>query len=214
MKVALALLALIFQVTTPVPQTPQAPSAQPSLAPNIIEDVRISGNRRMSAETIKYNLQTKKGAELNSAIIARDVKALYALGYFDDIAVPDPETGPRGGKIVTFTVKEKPFIRKIDYKGAKSITNSDILDKFREKKVGLSVETPYDPTKTKKAEIVIKEMLAEKGHQNATVGEETEDVPPSGMNLTFVIMKDQKSKSRRSPSSVIRFSRTRRSNMR
>ena len=73
------------------------------------------------------------------------------------------------GKIVVFYVTERPIIRRIEYKGNKSITESDILDAFKDKKVGLSVESQFDPTKIKRAEVVIKGLLAAHGHQFATV---------------------------------------------
>ena len=64
---------------------------------------------------------------------------------------------------------ERPIIRRIEYKGNKSITESDILDAFKDKKVGLTVESQFDPTKIKRAEVVIKELLAAHGQQFATV---------------------------------------------
>ncbi len=41
--------------------------------------------------------------------------------------------------------------------------------RFKDKKVGLSVESQFDPTKIKHAEVVIKGLLAEHGRQFATV---------------------------------------------
>jgi len=43
-----------------------------------------------------------------------------------------------------------PQIRRIRYDGMHSISESDILDRFKERKVGLSVESQFDPTKIKK----------------------------------------------------------------
>src|SRR2546430_8619262 len=51
----------------------------------------------------------------------------------------------------------------------RSISESDILDRFKERKVGLSVESQFDPTKIKKAEVVLKELLGEHGRQFAKV---------------------------------------------
>jgi outer membrane protein insertion porin family len=73
------------------------------------------------------------------------------------------------GRIVVFYVTERPIIRRIEYKGNKSVTESDILDAFKDKKVGLSVESQFDPTKITRAEVVIKGLLAAHGHQFATV---------------------------------------------
>jgi len=161
------------------PQAVQTPD------PNRIEDVIVRNNRRIPSDTIKYNLQTKKGDILNMDVIRADMRRLYALGYFDNIT-PYEEEG-KTGKIVIFQVQEKPIVRSIEYKGAKSITRSEILEELRKKKVGVSQESPYDPTRVKRAEGVIKQMLAEKGHQNATITETTEQVPPNAVNLTFNI---------------------------
>jgi len=66
-------------------------------------------------------------------------------------------------------VTERPIIRRIEYRGNKSVSESDILDAFKQKKVGLTVESQFDPTKVKRAEVVIKALLADHGHQFATV---------------------------------------------
>jgi len=170
MKAALVFLTFLFsQVATP----------------NRIADVQIRGNRRIPTETIKFNIQTKVGDTLNLDIIRRDVKTLYALSYFDDVRV-DEEESP-SGLIIMFVVKEKPIVRSIDYKGLNSITKSEVLEKFKEKKVGLSVESPYDGARVRKAEVIIREMLAEKGRQNATVEAKTEDIPPNATAITFEV---------------------------
>ena len=170
MMVAYVLLTLILQ----------APNS------NRIESVEIRGNKRVPADTIKYHLQTKPGDTLNMDVIRRDVKELYAQKFFDDIRV-DAEEAKNGGLAVIFVVKERPLIRAVDFNGANSISRSDILDKLREKKISVSQESPYDPGKIKQVETVIKTMLAEKGHQDATVQTTTEDIPPNSVKLIFKI---------------------------
>ena len=81
------LMALVFG--TIEPQTLQ------TYDPNRVEDVRISNNRRIPQDTIKYQLQTKAGDRFNPEIIRADVKRLYAQGHFDDIRV-DEEVGKTG----------------------------------------------------------------------------------------------------------------------
>src|SRR5262245_57588514 len=177
MMVLTVLLALVFGVVEP--QTLQ------TFDPNRVEDVRVSNNRRVLQDTIKYQLQTKAGDRLNIDVIRADVKRLYAQGHFDDIRVEE-EDG-KTGKIITFWVKEKKTIRSVKYEGLNSITNSEVLEKLREKKATLSQESTYDPSKIKKAETVIKMMLAEKGHQDATIEATTEDIPPNSVAVTFKV---------------------------
>ena len=66
--------------------------------------------------------------------------ALWNTNRFDDIRL-ETEKGERGGIVVTFVVTERPVIRDIKYEGAKSVSTSDILDRFKERKVGLAVES-------------------------------------------------------------------------
>ena len=74
---------------------------------------------------------------------------------------------PKAGAFIVY-VKERPTIREINYTGLSSVSNSDVLDRFKERKVGLSVESQYDPTRIKKAEVTIKKLLSEHGRQFAT----------------------------------------------
>ena len=171
------LLALLFSGMRP--QALQTPD------PDRVEDVRVNGNRRIPTDTIKFNLQTKTNDRFSMDVIRRDIKTLYAMQLFDDIRV-DEDQG-KTGKIITFVVKEKPLVRSIKYEGLKSITTSEVLDKLKEKKVGLSQESPFDPTRIKRAEVVIKSMLAEKGHQDATIETTTEPIPPGAVAVTFKV---------------------------
>jgi len=84
-------------------------------------------------------------------------------------------------------VREKPTIAAIDYKGLNAVTQSDVLERFKKTKVGLSVESQYDPTRIKHAETVLKEMLAEHGHQFATTQTEVKTRPPASVNILFVV---------------------------
>src|SRR5437867_7423433 len=178
MSVLSVLLALWF--TGAEPQTLQTPPQN-----QVIEDVRFSHNRRVRSDTLKYQVQTKRGDVLNQAVIQRDVRTIYALGSIDDVKVYT-EDGEKG-VIVTFWVQERPYIRKVEYQGLKSLTQSDIVDKLREKKAALSQQTPYDETKAQRASLLIKSLLAEKGHQDAKVEVSTEIVPVNDVIVTFNI---------------------------
>ena len=151
----------------------------------VVESVQFRGNRRIPSTTLRVRIFTKPGDPFDETALRRDFMALYNTGLFEDVVlkVDDGEKG----KIVTFEVKEKPVIRSIEYKGNKSITTSDILDKFKERKVGLAVESRFEPTRIKRAEVTLKQLLAERGRQYAIVTVETKPIPPSSVALTFNI---------------------------
>jgi outer membrane protein insertion porin family len=136
----------------------------------IITNIQFQGNRRVHNDTLLARIFSRKGDVYTEDGVRRDFQALWNTQFFEDIRLEvEDDSNQPNGKILVFYVQERPVIRKIEYKGNKSITESDILDRFKDRKVGLSVEGAFDPTKIKRAEVVIKELLAEHGHQFATV---------------------------------------------
>ena len=117
---------------------------------------------------------------------------LWNTGYFEDIRFTREQT-PKGWRIIVL-VKEKPTIRTIDYTGLSSVSTSDVLDRFKQDKVGLVVESQYDPTRTKKAEVSMKGLLAEHGRQFATIRTEIRQIPPAAVGITFVVKEGPKVK--------------------
>jgi outer membrane protein insertion porin family len=157
-------------------------------AQRTVEDVQIIGNRRLRKEDILYWIQIRQGDPFTEAQLQRDMQAILQLGFFDKVKSRVYwEEGPRGGVVVIFEVKELPIIRDLQFEGIHSIAESDILKAFRERHVGVSKESIYDPVKARTAVRVIKELLASHGHPNATVEQKREDISQTSIGLTFVI---------------------------
>ena len=167
-----------------------AQRAQPGgAAQYVITRIEFQGNRRVQSATLSARMFSRVGDPYSEDTVRRDFQALWNTQFFEDIRleVEDSPDQPYG-KILIFYVKERPIIRRIEYKGNHSITESDILDAFKDKKVGLSVESQFDPTKIKRAEVVIKGLLAEHGRQFAKVKPTYERIPASNaVKLVFNI---------------------------
>jgi len=174
-------------------ETPKE-AAAPVVNPNgqVIEAFEFRGAKRVPQDTLKALIISKPGDLYNEETLRRDFMILWNTGRFDDIRL-EAEPG-RLGLIVRFVVTERRVIRSIEYPGAKSVTVSEILDRFKERKVGLSVESQYDPNKIQRAAVVLKEYLAERGRQYATVEPQIEQIPPSSLKVTFVVNEGPKVK--------------------
>jgi outer membrane protein insertion porin family len=174
-----------------VPKAPEAPAPAPE--GNVIEAIEFRGARRVPQDTLRALIFSKKGDVFNEDALHRDFMALWNTGRFDDIRL---ETEPgKSGLLVRFVVTERRVIRTIKYgPGMKSVTVSEVLDRFKERKVGLSVESQYDPNKVQRAAVVLKEYLAERGRQFATVDPEIRQVPPSSLEVTFNVNEGPKVK--------------------
>jgi outer membrane protein insertion porin family len=136
----------------------------------VVERIEFVGNRRIPSETLKAKIFTRAGDAYSEDTLRRDFQALWNTQYFEDIKLEVEDSSDRpNAKIIVFTVRERPVIRRIEYKGNKSVSESDILERFKDRKVGLSVESQFDPTRIKKAEVVLRELLSEHGRQFAEV---------------------------------------------
>lgn len=161
-------------------------------AQELIQEIQIHGNRRIPAETIRARIFSRAGDVYDEAALQRDFHSLWNTGFFEEIRF-EREEAPKGWRIHIY-VKEKPTIRAIEYKGLNSVSVSDVLDRYKERKVGLTVENQYDPTKIKKAEVVLKELLSEHGRQFATIRSEVRPIPPASVGVTFVVKEGPKVK--------------------
>src|SRR6476620_1436560 len=181
------LFGLVFLIAVFVSfATPRRVNAQTQQ--RIVENVDIIGNRRLRKDDILYYIQTRPGDPYNVDQVQRDYQTLLSLTFFDKTATRVlTENGPRGGVNIIFEVKELPIIRDLTFEGLHSVQESDILKAFRERRVGVSKESIYDPVKVQTAMRVIKELLAAGGHPNATVEERTEEVSATSQAITFVV---------------------------
>jgi outer membrane protein insertion porin family len=150
-----------------------------------IDQIRVIGNRRIPKETILARMFTHPGDTYDPISIERDFHSLWNTGYFENLRIEREDS--EKGVILNVFVTEKPSIREINYKGLNSVSVSDVLDRFKKEKVPLSVESQYDPTKIKQAETVIKQLLAEHGHQFATIKTDVKTIPPASVQVNFNI---------------------------
>jgi len=183
------------QPAPPPPAAAQQPirATRPGQPPeNIIEAIEFRGARRVRQDTLQALIFTKKGDRFEEDSLHRDFMALWNSGRFDDIRI-EREPG-KDGWIIRFVVVERPVVRTIKYEGNKSVSVSDILDRYKERKVGLVVESQYDPNKVQRAKNVLIDLLAEHGHLAATVDPQIRRVPPSSLEITFKINEGPKVK--------------------
>ena len=141
---------------------------------DLIVGIMIHGNRRIPADTVKARIFSKVGDVYDNAAIERDFNALWNTGYFEDIRFEREQSAK--GWIIHIYLKERPTIREINYTGLHA------------------VESQYDPTKIKKAEVALKELLSEHGRQLATIRTEIRPIPPAAVAVTFVIKEGPKVK--------------------
>jgi len=177
-SVKIGICILGFLLSGPVAFAQQSESTK-------IERIDIRGNRRIPEERVRFYIQSYPGDTYDEKNLEYDLRTLWKSNFFDDIQINERDGDV--GKIITFILKEKPLIRDIEFIGNSAFTESDILDEFKERKVGLSIDSRYAPSKVKSAEQILKRLLIQYGKPLGTVRSEIEEIPPSSVKVRFVM---------------------------
>jgi outer membrane protein insertion porin family len=173
---------------------PAAPAAPPQEEHKpTIDSILFHGQRRIPVSTLRARVFSRPGDIYDESALERDFMALWNTGFLDDVRM-EVADAPNGNKIVTFYVREKKLVRSIDYKGLSTVAQSDVLDAFKKEKVGLTIESQYDPVVIKHAEVVLQELLAAHGKMFATVRHRTRNIPPNSVALLFIVVEGPKVK--------------------
>ncbi len=174
-------------------EAPEAAAQAPAPPPqDVIEAIEFRGARRVPQDTLRSMILSKRGDKIDEDALRRDFMALWNTGRYDDIRL-EVEPG-KTGQILRFVLTERQVVRSITYPGVKSVTISEILDRFKERRVGLSIESVYDPSKVQRAKVVLQEYLAERGRQFAEVTPEIRQLPPSSLSIAFNVKEGPKVK--------------------
>ncbi len=153
--------------------------------PLMVASVAVAGNKRVDSDAILAVVSTKKGERYDPAAIARDIKAIYRMDFFDDVQVDVEET--QAGKKVTFLVREKPSIRKITLVGNKKVSD----DKIREV-IDLKQYTIINDQRLKENVEKIKALYAQKGYLDAEVSPMIKRVSAEAADVVFDITEGDK----------------------
>ncbi|MGD2030620.1 MAG: outer membrane protein assembly factor BamA, partial [Desulfobacterales bacterium] len=149
-----------------------------------VAQVLVAGNKRIEGDAIKEIIKTKPGDVYIAKNLSQDLKAVYSMGYFEDIRI-EAEESPQG-KIIIFRVKEKPNIRIIRFKGNKVYKDDEI-------KENLSIRTGsvLNIFKVRSNIKRIEELYKEKNYHNVKVTYTIDYLETNQADLEFVIQEGE-----------------------
>src|SRR5262245_20616220 len=102
-----------------------------------LKEIKITGNLRVEDDGIRLHLKSRPGEVFDQGTVEQDVKAFYRMGFFDDVKA---ELSPDG--VLTYAIKEKPYIREVKIQGATQVSKEKIESAF-----GVSARTILDRSK-------------------------------------------------------------------
>ncbi len=127
-------------VATEAVVTEAAAEAELQARGSVVQEVAVTGTRRIEPDAIKAVIGTKVGEPLDRARLAEDVRRIYGLGFFHNVRV-EVSAAANGGALVTYGVDENPVIRQVSITGNEELGSDDIKEKLTVT-VGSTVDYP------------------------------------------------------------------------
>ena len=124
-----------------------------------LKDVKISGNLRVEEDGIRLHIKNRAGEKYDPAVVEQDVKSIFRMGFFDDV-----QAELSADSVLTYVVKEKPYIREVKIQGNSQVTREKI-----ETALGVSQRTVLDRSKVAEGVDKVRKLYIEQGYVNAVV---------------------------------------------
>jgi len=147
----------------------------------VIIKIIIKGSNRIEADAIKRVIVAAPGDYFIAKNLSNDLKAVYSMGYFEDVRIEAESTSK--GKIVYFKVKEKPTIRRIIVKG----NSSGFDDEKIKENLNIKTGSILNIFKVQKNIKRIEALYKEENYHNVKVDYKTIELKNNQADLTFII---------------------------
>jgi outer membrane protein insertion porin family len=147
--------------------------------------VLVEGNQRIESDAIMRRIKTMPGEIFLTKSLSQDLKSVYQMGYFEDVQVESEDHAD--GKIIIFSVKEKPTIRVIKFDG-NSLYDTEELKKTLDVGTGSILNIYNIATNIKRIETIYKE----KNYHNVKIDYEVKDLKNNQADLKFIIDEGEK----------------------
>jgi outer membrane protein insertion porin family len=155
-------------------------AAEDAPAPRVLTAVVVEGNVRVEEDAIRVNLQSRGGEPLDEEKVDRDIRATYAMGFFDQVTarVEDTDSGP----VLRFHVTERPLVRSVEVEGTDAIEDEDVEAALR-----VRPHTILDPAKVREGIEAARRLYADKGLLDAEIAVKTESAPENEVDVRYEV---------------------------
>ncbi|HIF95274.1 MAG TPA: outer membrane protein assembly factor BamA [Myxococcales bacterium] len=154
-----------------------------------VVDVVLRGNQRIKDDAIFARIRTLAGEPYDRGQVARDVRSLFAQGFYRDVRVFIDET-PSGVRVV-FELDESPIVRKIAVEGNDNIDGEKIRDALT-----LTTGSPLDHPLLRENAARVEALYRSEGYFLAHVGYEIEEISAGSILISFNVEEKEKLKLR------------------
>ncbi|MFN8627260.1 MAG: outer membrane protein assembly factor BamA [Candidatus Binatia bacterium] len=181
-------LSFLLSLTSIVAAQEAGQPERASLDSPRLDRVVVTGNRRVEEEAIRVQVRSHAGMRFNEETVDNDVRALYRMGFFENVEADLSHTDNQW--VLTFQVTERPLIKEIKIEGNKKVNREDI-----ESALKVRPNTILEPDKVSRGIEEAKKVYEKKGYLDAQIDYSTspaaywkaEEAKPSQVILTYKI---------------------------
>jgi outer membrane protein insertion porin family len=148
--------------------------------PSIVR-VGIDGNLRVEEDAIRVHLRSQPGQPFDQEAIDRDIRAVYAMGFFDQVDADVNRVGENRVEVV-FRVKERPLVRNVKVEGTKKLKREEVEGALK-----VRAHTILDPEKARQGVEAAKKLYVEKGYLDAEIAYRTEPVGENEVDVFYTV---------------------------
>ncbi len=169
-------VALAAALALVVGEVPLGAQGEPSIA-----QVGISGNLRVEEDAIRVHLRSQPGQPFDQDTIDRDIRSIYAMGFFDQVDADVTRTGDNRVEVV-FRVKERPLVRTVKIEGTDKVKREEVEGALK-----IRAHTILDPEKARQGLEAAKKLYVEKGYLDAELTYTTEPVGENEVDVLYKV---------------------------
>jgi len=127
-----------------------------------VAEVRLDGVNRVDDDAVRVQITTAVGDPVDPQAIDTDIKGIYSLGFFDRVWVTSESS--TDGEILTYHVRERPYVEEILFDGVEAVTPDDL-----EAVINVRRRTIFDPEKAAEGLQEAKKYYAAQGYADAKI---------------------------------------------
>lgn len=150
-----------------------------------IAELLIKGNRRIETAVILNAVRIKAGDPLDKERVDGDIRAIYKLGYFQDVKAETEKS--EKGVVLIYTVVERPIVREVRIEGNKEIS----AEKIREA-LDLKPKAIFSAKELTKGMKKVKKLYADEGYYLAEVDAITEKLSDTELGVLLKVAEGEK----------------------
>ena len=160
-------------------------AALPDFKGKTIAEIQVRGNARIDADAIRTRVGSTVGGPLNPVQVAADIRAIFGLGFFDDVRAYTESSA--AGEILIFHVEENPVVRQITISGNDNVDGEKIRDILT-----LTTGSTLDRALLTTNVIRIEALYRAEGYYLADVGFEIEKITDGSVAVHFDVNEKDK----------------------